>query len=200
MLVVIAPSFLTQSPSCEANLPSLLIRRGSAVTTNLGAHEHGAEDNMLGASPACPRACDQCKTSVTFQLININATNCSWQGNWAENHPKQNRNQQLRRIGETNRGLGQLFAESIIHIPWKVHFKRTSFGRRREGNVIGSIFGTLIFKRGKIILYIFSVRRSFFSFLFFKPDCSLLIHYKIFVWNILLSINLCSPTASKSCL
>lgn len=68
MLVVIARSFLTPSPSCEANLTSLLIRLGSAVTISLGAHEHEAEDNMLGASPACPRACDQCKSSVTSQL------------------------------------------------------------------------------------------------------------------------------------
>lgn len=54
MLAVIALSFLTPSPSGEANLPSLLIRLGSAVTINLGAQEHGAEDTMLGASPACP--------------------------------------------------------------------------------------------------------------------------------------------------
>lgn len=68
MLVVIASSFLTQSPSCEANLTSLLIGLEFAITTNLGAHERGAEENMLGASPACPHACDQCKSSVTFQL------------------------------------------------------------------------------------------------------------------------------------
>lgn len=36
MLVVIAPSFLTQSPSCEANLSPLLIRAGSAVTSVYG--------------------------------------------------------------------------------------------------------------------------------------------------------------------
>lgn len=98
MLAVIAPSFLTPSPSCEANLTSLLIRLGSAVTINLGAHEHGVGDTMLGA--LLPALMPVTSASHLWpSSCHINATNCSWQGNWAENHPKQNRNQQLRPIG-----------------------------------------------------------------------------------------------------
>lgn len=43
-----------------------------------------------------------------------------------------------------------MFTESIIHIPFKVHFKRPHLGRRREGNAIGSIFGSVISQQGII--------------------------------------------------
>jgi len=44
---------------------------GFAIAINLSklpAHDHGAENNTLGASPGCPHACDRWESSVTFQL------------------------------------------------------------------------------------------------------------------------------------
>lgn len=73
MLLAIAISFLSQSPSREANLTSRLIgfTPGFAIAINsskLSAHDSGAENTTLWASPGCPHACDRSESSVTLQL------------------------------------------------------------------------------------------------------------------------------------
>lgn len=100
--LLLKPHSSVSHPTYEANLTSLLICFTPGFTIAIGlsklsARDRGAENTtlyLLAAPMPATRA-----THLWPFSCHISRTNCSWRGNWAENHPKQNRNRQLRPIG-----------------------------------------------------------------------------------------------------